>query len=1175
MNGIQERIIAASPIMTNNERLSSLSVDGLKALNNVILKFENSTLPKWLNHNLLTRMINKKENKNDNFDECKKILNIFMFRTTINGTEFLLNYESNKDNKSNEGENKNKNDEEEEENQLIGHWVCETDLVANPFFDEKFEHFKNNSFDFNYLNEVSNCSISVLSHRIVNNEKQYFYYVHSPSFSVFFWEGAVSKAESLAIRNYAYYLRTIPNCMPEKPSTLRGFQSNKLEDYQIDGVKWMIEKWIGNNQFVIGDEKGMGKTVQSLMFLNFINERSSFHGPFLILVHNDQLQKWKNEIEEWTELYAIVYHGNDAIRSIIRKYGFPSINENGDAISDSFSFNILLTTYEIYEKDFIKLSKIQFQITILDNPYKLTSFFTDLKMQNSVQMSLSESLPSLSKSFQIALIQDFLDATNKQIIQIFKYFQPNVTWSENLFSKLYYPRAKQLFNSIILCRSRRFFNHKKNINNVQEFVAFVSPTPVQLFLSHLIQTHELQRICSSSNNQYFNSVSNETLLQLLFNHPFLIEGVESYLSTTITCDKRSRLIGVSSKFIVLDRILQSSIRGKIRIVVYAKSKKLFQLIEEVMKMSMWKYFMVNESIEPLEIHGLLDYFNSSSNDDVFILLSSIPLNNIQLSSISIILIFEHEWDPQKELSESLVLFNNKDQNYVEKMPPKYVFHIVTFGTYDHEKFLEIYNRRIKCHSLFVHGDEGFDDQIMTISPPDNATLSTPPNEDVMTELGKIAQIVPIHYRKTLKKSKIFTTDNLIANNIPVLENEASSTQSSLRQKKTNNEICIPFEKSDIVPIIRQLMRYGFGRWSEISKAVEGHGISQIYEFSCCVVILAFRCFSVCTIPEYPILITQLNIAVPDFSINILFCSDPKFWGMVFNENHVFNDTLGQLRKYKEEIETYSKVMLNTLEIRCIYQLWCSHFGKDFFAFNKLPPPKDIATDQKIFKQLTNHEEIDIFNSRINEIILLMKSDLIVENKFNADQSLAWWCEGEFRQVLRVFKDIGFNLKNPTGFHAKTGLLSKDTAEVKRFANGVKSSILTGKNIYPSVYKIQYAPEFIQKNLFFFEWANLKQIDCLEVKFSELLNSNIQYIVENFEKISFDLPSGWNRRDIKKLLLLLLKYGVSKFYDILNEKSFGLPKLEMESDGVSIFENISQFSLFIQQTKDIAYCSSII
>ena len=64
-----------------------------------------------------------------------------MFRTTINGTEFLLNYESNKDNKSNEGENKNKNDEEEEENQLIGHWVCETDLVANPFFDEKFEHF--------------------------------------------------------------------------------------------------------------------------------------------------------------------------------------------------------------------------------------------------------------------------------------------------------------------------------------------------------------------------------------------------------------------------------------------------------------------------------------------------------------------------------------------------------------------------------------------------------------------------------------------------------------------------------------------------------------------------------------------------------------------------------------------------------------------------------------------------------------------------------------------------------------------------------------------------------------------------------------------------------------------------------------------------------------------------
>lgn len=59
---------------------------------------------------------------------------------------------------------------------------------------------------------------------------------------------------------------------------------------------------------ILADEMGLGKTVQSVVFLEHV-ARHNIRGPFLVVVPLSTLANWKRELETWTDLNGIVYHG--------------------------------------------------------------------------------------------------------------------------------------------------------------------------------------------------------------------------------------------------------------------------------------------------------------------------------------------------------------------------------------------------------------------------------------------------------------------------------------------------------------------------------------------------------------------------------------------------------------------------------------------------------------------------------------------------------------------------------------------------------------------------------------------------------------------------------------------------------------------------------------------------
>ena len=117
-----------------------------------------------------------------------------------------------------------------------------------------------------------------------------------------------------------------------------------LRDYQLEGVNWLLHCWYEKRNSILADEMGLGKTIQTVVTLAKINEISDIHGPFLIIAPLSTLHQWKQEIEKWSTLYAVVYHGSPQSRHIISKYEFATEPKNDKKVA----FDVVITNYELF-----------------------------------------------------------------------------------------------------------------------------------------------------------------------------------------------------------------------------------------------------------------------------------------------------------------------------------------------------------------------------------------------------------------------------------------------------------------------------------------------------------------------------------------------------------------------------------------------------------------------------------------------------------------------------------------------------------------------------------------------------------------------------------------------------------------------------------------------------------
>jgi len=95
---------------------------------------------------------------------------------------------------------------------------------------------------------------------------------------------------------------------------------------------------------ILADEMGLGKTIQSITFLQEV-VNYGVRGPFLIVVPLSTLSNWQREFDAWTDLNAIVYHGTQISRNMLREYEMYYKDELVCIYDDFCHFSDLLVLY--------------------------------------------------------------------------------------------------------------------------------------------------------------------------------------------------------------------------------------------------------------------------------------------------------------------------------------------------------------------------------------------------------------------------------------------------------------------------------------------------------------------------------------------------------------------------------------------------------------------------------------------------------------------------------------------------------------------------------------------------------------------------------------------------------------------------------------------------------------
>jgi SNF2 family DNA or RNA helicase len=156
---------------------------------------------------------------------------------------------------------------------------------------------------------------------------------------------------------------------------------------------------------------GLGKTVQAIAFLAYLEQQEHIPGPHLIVVPASTYQNWQNEIRLWSPSLSanlVAYRGSQQEKEHMRGLC------RGDV-------SIVLTTYNMFERDSGKddrswLRKFHFQTLICDEAHGLKNEKSK-RHQNLEQMNTNHRLMLTGTPMQNDI---------RELLAVLKFCMPHV-----------------------------------------------------------------------------------------------------------------------------------------------------------------------------------------------------------------------------------------------------------------------------------------------------------------------------------------------------------------------------------------------------------------------------------------------------------------------------------------------------------------------------------------------------------------------------------------------------------------------------------------------------------------------------------------------------------------------------------------------------------------------------
>lgn len=383
---------------------------------------------------------------------------------------------------------------------------------------------------------------------------------------------------------------------------------SELKDYQIIGVKWILNLYKNKIKgCLLADEMGLGKTVQAIAFLEIINPEK-----ILIIAPASVVFNWKNEIKKFTK----------TLESNVTLL----FNENK---------KITILSYEMARNKIEKLSKIKFNIVILDESQKI-------KNQNT---QIFNAVNLLKKDFIIIMtgtpienslsdLWSMLCSINPNLFEIFTNKIKHLLSDSESYKKAIDLTAK-LFSPIIIQRKREDVLKlpDKKINTI--LIDF--STEEEENYKHIIQIFNSAIATSLSGKLQY--IALEGILRL-----------RQYCSLHSIAPNKL-LINKNTKDIKLEKaleLIENILNRNEKVVIFSQFISTLNKLEELFIKNKYTYLKLVGSTSKNNREKAINLFQNKEQFKIFLISLKAGGIGINLTSATNAILFEPWWNPAIE-----------------------------------------------------------------------------------------------------------------------------------------------------------------------------------------------------------------------------------------------------------------------------------------------------------------------------------------------------------------------------------------------------------------------------------------------------------------------------------------------------------------------------------------------
>ena len=140
--------------------------------------------------------------------------------------------------------------------------------------------------------------------------------------------------------------------------------NNKLREYQLIGLNWLVALNENKINGILADEMGLGKTIQTIALFAYLAINKANWGPHLIIVPTTIIVNWEIEFKKWCPSFKILsYFGSQKERKL-KRYGWFRPN----------SFHVCITSYKLVIQDYSIFKRKRWEYIVLDEAQNIKNF---------------------------------------------------------------------------------------------------------------------------------------------------------------------------------------------------------------------------------------------------------------------------------------------------------------------------------------------------------------------------------------------------------------------------------------------------------------------------------------------------------------------------------------------------------------------------------------------------------------------------------------------------------------------------------------------------------------------------------------------------------------------------------------------------------------------------------